>query len=109
MAKRKPNERPRSARRAALRTADKLVRQREKLFLLDAGGSPERPVDVESASVVEPRASSFTCPRCEVALRVEAHHAPSVDGMRLRQAEVSCPRCGQRRSIWFRLAGPSLN
>jgi hypothetical protein len=109
MAKRKPKERPRSARRAALRTADKLVRQREKLLSLEAGGSPERPIDVESASVVEPRAASFTCPRCEVALRVEAHHAPSVEGMRLRQAEVSCPRCGQRRSIWFRLAGPSLN
>jgi hypothetical protein len=29
--------------------------------------------------------------------------------MRLREAEVVCPRCGKQRSIWFRLVGPSLN
>jgi hypothetical protein len=108
MAQRKP-ARPRTARRAALRSADKLVQQRERLFLLEPGGSPERPIDVESPSVVEPKASSKTCPRCEVAFRVETHRAPSVDGMRLREAEVSCPRCGQRRSLWFRLVGPSSN
>jgi hypothetical protein len=109
MAKRKPAERPRSARRAALRAADKLLAQRERLFLLEPGGSPERPIEVESPSVVELKAAAFTCPRCEVNVRVETHRAPSVDGMRLREADVRCPRCGQRRSIWFRLAGPSSN
>src|SRR5688572_32284742 len=107
MAKRKPSER--SARRAAERAADKLAQQRERLFRLEPGGSPERPIEVESPSVVEPRASSLECPRCQVAFRVEAHRAPSVEGMRLREAEVSCPRCGQHRSLWFRLVGPSLN
>jgi endogenous inhibitor of DNA gyrase (YacG/DUF329 family) len=107
--KRKPAERARTARRAALRASDKLARQRERLLLLEPGGTPERPIDVESASVVEPRAAALSCPRCQVAVRVEAHRAPSSPGMRLREAEVSCPRCGQRRSIWFRLAGETLN
>jgi hypothetical protein len=109
MPKRKPTERARSARRAALRAADKLARQRERLFQLEAGGAPERPIDVESSNVIEPRAAALECPRCQVAFRVEAHRAPSSPGMRLREAEVACPRCGQRRSIWFRLVGESLN
>ncbi|HTV17410.1 MAG TPA: hypothetical protein VMG12_02030 [Polyangiaceae bacterium] len=109
MAKRKPPERARTARRAAERAADKLAQQRERLFQLEAGGTPERPIDVESSSVVEPRAAALECPRCQLAFRVEAHRAPSSPGMRLREAEVSCPRCGKRRSIWFRLVGESLN
>jgi uncharacterized C2H2 Zn-finger protein len=109
MARRKPTERARTARRAALRASDKLAQKRERLFLLEPGGTPERPIDVEASSVVEPRAAALECPRCQVAFRVEAHRAPSSPGMRLREAEVSCPRCGGRRSIWFRLAGDSLN
>jgi predicted RNA-binding Zn-ribbon protein involved in translation (DUF1610 family) len=109
MAKRKTTGRARTSRRAALRAADKRVEQRARLMSLEPGGSPERPIEIESPSVVELRASAFLCPRCEVAFRVEAHRAPSVEGMRLREAEVACPRCGQRRSIWFRLVGPSLN
>ena len=109
MAKRKITERARTARRAAARASDKLARQRERLFELEPGGSAERPIDVESSSVVEPRAAALECPRCQVGFRVEAHRAPSSPGMRLREAEVSCPRCGQRRSIWFRLVGESFN
>ncbi len=107
--KRKPSDGSRSARRAALRAADKLVRQRERLFALEPGGSRERPIEVGSSSVVEPKAAALECPHCEAAFRVEAHLAPSVEGMRLREALVICRRCGQRRSIWFRLVGPSLN
>jgi DNA-directed RNA polymerase subunit RPC12/RpoP len=109
MAKRKPPERARSARRAHERAAGKLARQRERLFDLEAGGKPEHPIDVESASVVEPRARSIACPRCESPFRIEAHLAPSSEGMRLREVQVQCPRCATRRSIWFRLTGPSLN
>jgi hypothetical protein len=109
MPKRKPTERARTARRAALRASDKLARQRERLFQLEPGAAPERPIDVDSPSVVELRAAALECPRCQVAFRVEAHRAPSSPGMRLREAEVSCPRCGQHRSIWFRLVGESLN
>jgi hypothetical protein len=109
MAKRKTPERARSTRRAQERAAGKLARQRERLFELEAGGKPQRPIDVESASVVEPRASSIACPRCESPFRIEAHLAPSSEGMRLREVRVQCPRCAARRSIWFRLVGPSIN
>ena len=109
MAKKKKTERARSLRRAAQRATDKLGRQRERLLELEPGGSPERPIDVESASVVEPRAQSLHCPRCDTPLRVDAHLAPSTPGMRLREVQASCPRCGHRRTVWFRLAGPTLN
>lgn len=109
MPKRKPTERARTARRAALRAEGKLVHQRKRLFLLEPGGTPERPIDVESSSVVEPRAAALECPRCLAPFRVESHRAPSSPGMRLREAEVSCARCGARRSVWFRLVGESSN
>jgi hypothetical protein len=109
MAQRKTAGRARTARRAAQRASQKLAEQRERLWSLAPGASSQHPIEVESASVVEPRASALTCPRCEITFRIEAHRAPSVDGMRLREVEVVCPRCGQRRSIWFRLVGPSLN
>jgi endogenous inhibitor of DNA gyrase (YacG/DUF329 family) len=109
MAKRKAVPRPRSLERAALRAADKQAEQREKLFLLETGGTPQRPIEVPSPSVVENKAAALTCPTCEVSFRVEAHHARSVAGLRLREAEVSCPRCGKRRSLWFRLVAPAQN
>jgi predicted Zn finger-like uncharacterized protein len=109
MAKRKPVPRARSLKRAALRAADKLAQQRERLFHLEAGGTPQRPIEIQSPSVVENKAAALTCPTCEVSFRVEAHHARSAGGLRLREAEVSCPRCGKRRSLWFRLVALALN
>lgn len=107
MAKRKPS--PRSERREKERALAKLGRDRERLFQLEPGGSPERPIDIDSPSVVELKAEATPCPRCNTPLRVEAHRAPRSPGMRLREAATLCPRCGARRSIWFRLVGPSLN
>jgi hypothetical protein len=109
MAKKKQTGRARNLRRAAERATDKLARQRERLLDLEPGGSAERPIDVESASVVEPRAESIHCPRCDTPLRVEAHLAPSTPGMRVREVRATCPRCGHSRTIWFRLAGSTLN
>jgi len=108
MAKKRP-ERARTARRAQARQLEKIATQRERLFSLEPGGTPERPIEVSSASLVEPRAAALHCPRCDEPLRVEAHNAPSSEGMRLREAVVRCARCGQSRSVWFRLTGPALN
>lgn len=105
----KRHERARTERRTQARQVEKLTAQRERLFSLQPGGTPERPIDVSSASLVEPRAASMHCPRCDEPLRIEAHNAPSSEGMRLREAVVRCPRCGRQRSIWFRLTGPALN
>lgn len=109
MAQRKRPPRQRTLERALRRSSDKLAAHRERLFQLTPGATPEHPIEISSPALVEPKATSLLCPRCELPFRVEAHRAPSVAGMRLREAAVSCSRCGARRSLWFRLMGPTLN
>lgn len=99
--------RARTERRAQERALEKLARDRAKLALLEPGGTPERPLALESASQVEVHARTLTCPRCESEMRVDAHEARIVGDQRLRLARLLCPRCGTRRDAWFRLA-PSL-
>lgn len=96
----------RAARRLLARQEAKLARARERLADLDPGGAPHRPLEVESASEVEPRARSMPCPKCEGELRVEEHAAATIDSVRLRIARMVCARCGSRRSIYFRLGSP---
>jgi len=85
------------------RAAEKLGRQKERLARLEAGGEPSRPMTVESASLVEPVALSFTCLQCGGPNRLEEHAAATVDGKRLRLAKLVCARCGARRDVWFQL------
>lgn len=96
-------KRPRTERREQARAQEKLARDREKLARLEAGGSPERPIVLESASQVEVHARSLRCTRCDGELRVDEHVARVVGGQRLRLARLSCPMCGARRDAWFRL------
>jgi endogenous inhibitor of DNA gyrase (YacG/DUF329 family) len=109
MSKGKRSARPRTLERANARAGEKLVRQKEKLFLLEDGGTPERPIPVTSPVVVELKAAALACPRCGATVRLEEHRAPSVGGVRLREALVRCPRCGTQRSMWFRLIEASVN
>lgn len=86
----------------------KLARARVKLASLEAGGAPERPIEVASASVIDLHASSMACAACgEPGVRVDAHDALSVldagQERRLRVARVRCPRCGHRRDVFFRI------
>lgn len=101
MSKRKPTAR--NLRREAGRTAQKLARDRERLARLEPGGTSERPIDVESASQIEPHASAMTCLRCDGANRVVEHAAATVGGERLRPVQLACSRCGARREVWFRI------
>ena len=94
---------PRAERRALARSAARLARGREKLASLEAGGSPERPIEVESASQIEPHALALTCLRCDGPNRLEEHAAESVDGERLRVVRMTCARCAARRAVWFRI------
>jgi len=102
MKKKARAESARSARRRLERGAEKLERERERLFGLSAGGNAERPIAVESASVVEARALSVACPRCDGPHELLEHAAVLV-GERLREARLRCRRCGTRRSLFFRL------
>lgn len=102
--KRKPRPpRERTQRRADTRAALTLANDRERLFQLEAGGTPERPIEVGSASVVEAHALSVRCPRCDGAHEVREHLAITSHGARLREVRLACRQCGSRRSLYFRL------
>jgi len=100
-------KRARTERREALRNQERLGRDRERLFAREPGGSPEHPLELDSASVVEVRAKASRCPRCGGEHVVEEHRAVEHGGARLREARLVCRTCGSRRSMWFRL--PVLN
>jgi len=94
---------PRAERRASERAADKLARDRERLAYIEPGGDSSQPIDVESASQVEPHARALACLRCGGDYRLEEHAAVTASAQRLRVAKLVCPRCGARRDVWFRL------
>jgi hypothetical protein len=98
-------KRGRTERREAARDAAKLARARMKLAAMEAGGAADRPIEVSSASIVEPHASSMPCPACGApGVRVEEHVAITVqEDRRLRVARVVCPRCGVRRDVYFKI------
>ncbi|MBX3188429.1 MAG: hypothetical protein KF819_15535 [Labilithrix sp.] len=99
------SKRARTERREAARDAAKLARARLKLAALEAGGGPDRPIEVTSASTIEPHAASLPCAACGASnVRVEEHVAITAAGdRRLRVARVVCSRCGVRREIYFRI------
>lgn len=83
------------------------IRERERLAAQLPGGSPEYPIEVASAAVVEIRARSIPCPQCGGQLVLEDHTAEQHEGERLRMVSGRCRQCGAPRSLWFRL-NPAL-
>ncbi len=103
MARQKRPPRPRTLERKQRVLSEKLAEARRKLLDLEAGGSPGRPIEVGTPSVIEPMATSVHCPSCDEPFEVESHEA-HVDGhTRLREARVHCRACGEHRSLWFRV------
>jgi len=105
--KKKP-ERARTARRAADRELDRVREAATKLYSLEPGGSPERPIELASPSQVEIEAESRRCPRCDGALRCETHEVALHEGLRLRVARLACRSCAARWDRYFRI-GPLLS
>ncbi len=106
--KKAPAKRARTERRDAARDAVKLAEARLKLAALEAGGSPERPIEVTSASIIEPHAAGLACAACGASTRVEEHSAKTImdasgSPRPLRIVHVRCTRCGVARDIYFRL------
>jgi hypothetical protein len=83
-----------------------LVRDRERLAAETAGGSPERPIHLVSAAVVETRALNMQCPQCAGGYAIRDHRAPCSG---LRAVDVSCRLCGTARTLWFRLGSTEPN
>lgn len=107
--KKKRGARPRTAARAVARKHERLVSDREKLALLEPGGSAERPIEVRSASVVEARAEAEACLRCDVPMRCEEHGTLETRTGLLRVAKLRCPQCGARRNLYLRIVESYLN
>ncbi len=103
MAASKPPER--AARRLRGRAHAKLVQDLERLARLKPGGTPERPLEIDSPTRVDVIAQRTPCPLCDTTLRLDAHTAETVRGIRLRVAHVTCTACGTKRALYFRLAG----
>lgn len=108
MARAKRPVRTRTIKRQARAENDRWVQAKRRLLELEPGGAPERPIDVTTAALVEPKAKSVTCPRCGELFAVDEHeaHADHEHG-RLREAKLRCTVCGERRSLWFRIVPPS--
>lgn len=83
-----------------------IVRDRERLAALSAGGSPQHPIAVSSASVVEVRARALPCPQCGASYHLHDHRAPAAG---LRAVDVRCQQCSVARTLWFRLVEDELN
>jgi len=98
--------RPRAARRARTRGHAALVRDLERLARLEPGGSPDRPLAVESVAQVDVMATRRPCPLCEGNVRLVEHVAETVDGIRLRVAQIACTLCGVARARYYRLDEP---
>jgi hypothetical protein len=112
--KRPPAKRARTERRESERAGVKLAEARLRLASLEAGGSPERPIEVTSASVVEPHAAGLGCAACGGSTRVDEHSAlalpdPAGTPRSLRVVRVRCTRCGVERDVYFRLAPKLAN
>jgi len=108
--KKKPRaESDRNTRRKLQRQLERLISDRERLFQLEAGGTPDSAIEVLSPSVIHSQATSRECPRCAGALLLLEQTAAVVDGVRLREAHLRCRECGSERSLWFRLGGANPN
>lgn len=75
----------------------------ESLARLAPGGSPDHPLELSSASQVEPHAQSTPCPVCSGELRVVEHEAVVLSGRRLRVVHVRCHHCAAERQLHFRI------
>jgi hypothetical protein len=100
----KSKRRPaRSERRAQERRVRDAIDDRLRLAALEEGGAPSRPIEVESASVIEITASSMPCVACGGRVRVEDHAARTIDDVPLRVVRVRCAACGRPRTFHFRV------
>jgi hypothetical protein len=99
----------RAQERAKERALRKLVRDTEALAGRLPGGSPERPIDVASASVVEGKARATPCVQCGGELDLRADRATSTPRGVLREVALACRRCHAPRVLWFRIVTRAAN
>jgi len=99
--------RPRTLDRRAHAASEKLARAKSKLMDLEPGGTEAHPLEVTTAAVIEPKARSVPCPRCDEPFDLKSHEAHADGHGRLREARLRCRLCGEQRSLWFRISAAS--
>lgn len=102
----KKKERARTARRRAERAAEKLARDRRKLQALEPGGSPDNPIEVKSASLIDPKARDLRCARCDRTMDIVDERSGVREGRVARAVELRCRHCGELRTAHFAVVAP---
>jgi hypothetical protein len=101
--------RPRRQQRERDRELRKQVRRTERLAAALPGASPEQPIDVASASVVEEKARATPCVQCGGDLEVRGDRATSTARGVVREIALACRLCHASRTLWYRIAPASPN
>jgi hypothetical protein len=101
--------RPRRKQREHDRALRKQVRRTEQLAGKLRGASPDHPIDVASASVVEGKARATPCVQCGGELELGGDRATSSARGLLREIALACRRCHAPRTLWFRIVPPAAN
>jgi hypothetical protein len=105
----KKGARARTQRRVDERAARQLVRDRERLAALEPGGTPDRPIAVETPAVIEAQVADQPCIQCTGRLRVDEHAVDVHGGVHLRVVRARCLGCGTPRVRWFKVEPPRPN
>lgn len=101
--------RPRTKKRALDRALRKEVRRTEALAGDLPGGSPEQPIDVASAAIVDGKARGTPCIQCGGDLDLRGDRAASTARGVLRELALVCRRCHAPRTLWFRVTPARSN
>jgi len=101
--------RPRRQRRERDRQLRKQVRRTEQLAATLPGASPDQPIDVGSAAVVEEKARATPCIQCGGDLELRGDRATSTTRGVLREMSLACRRCHAPRTLWYRIAAAAPN
>jgi hypothetical protein len=101
--------RPRRKQREQDRTLRKQVRRTENLAGKLPGGSPQQPIDVASASIVDGKARATPCIQCGGDLELRGDRATSGARGILRELALVCRLCHAPRTLWFRITPPAAN
>lgn len=86
-----------------------LAQARTEEALDRPGALPTRPIVVESAAAIEPRAEGEPCPVCGGHLHVTEHVAVHEAGQRQRRVDLRCGECGRIDTLWFELRASAPN
>jgi hypothetical protein len=94
---------------AAVERGHQLAEDRTQAALERPGALPSRPIVVDSAAAIEPRAESEPCPICGGHLHVDEHVAVHEGAQRQRKVDLRCGDCGRIDTLWFVLRTSAPN